>query len=231
KMLDKLQPPKISSRDYENGRIFYRKTMPGENVSKLYYREGMNGKEELLFDPTTYIKGKTLSIQGVLPSFDGKKIVISYSEAGSEISTIKVMNVATRTFLPETIYPSWFGPISWTFDNKSFFYFSQKTGDNTSPEFELNTKTKLHKLGDDIKNDQDFFSNESYPGLNIKSNDLPFAGLNKDSKGYVFTYLSNVRQEMFIYYAPSSQLNSEKLNWKVLCNPEDKLVRSMEFIG
>src|ERR1019366_595613 len=116
KMLDKLQPPKISSRDYENGRIFYRRTMPGENVSKLYYREGMNGKEELLFDPTTYIKGKTLSIQGVLPSFDGKKIVISYSEAGAEISTIKVMNVATRTFLPETIYPSWFGPISWTFD-------------------------------------------------------------------------------------------------------------------
>ena len=147
------------------------------------------------------MKGKTLSIQGVLPSFDGKKIVISYSEAGAEISTIKVMNVATRTFLPETIYPSWFGPISWTFDNKAFTYFSQKTGDNTSPEFELNTKTKLHKLGDDVKNDMDFFSNESYPDLDIKPNELPFAGLNKDSKGYVFTYLSNVRQEMFIYYA------------------------------
>ncbi len=39
KMLDKLQPPQINSRTYENGRIFYRKTMPGENVSKLYYRE------------------------------------------------------------------------------------------------------------------------------------------------------------------------------------------------
>ena len=47
--------------------------MPGENVSKLYYREGMNGKEQLLFDPTTYIKGKTLSIQSALPGYDGKK--------------------------------------------------------------------------------------------------------------------------------------------------------------
>jgi len=73
KRLDKLQPPAISGRDFENGRIFYRKTMPGENVSKLYYREGMGGKEQLLFDPAGFIKGKTLSIQSALPSFDGKK--------------------------------------------------------------------------------------------------------------------------------------------------------------
>ncbi|MEP6584180.1 MAG: prolyl oligopeptidase family serine peptidase [Ginsengibacter sp.] len=231
KMLDKLQPPQISSRNYENGKIFYRKTMPGENVSKLYYREGMNGKEQLLFDPTTYVKGKTLSIQGTLPSYDGKKIVIAYSESGAEISTIKVMDVATKTFMPETIYPSWFGPISWTFDNKAFTYFSQKTGDNTSPEFELNTKTRLHKLGDDVKNDIDFLSNESYPALDIKPNELPFAGLNKDSRDYIFGDLSNVRSEMFTYYAPASQLYSGKIDWKILCKPEDKIVRGREIIG
>lgn len=147
KKLDKLQPPRINGRAYEGGRIFYRKTMPGENVSKLYYREGYEGKEQLLFDPETFIQGKKLSIQSTLPSYDGKKIIIGYSEAGAEISTIKVLDIDTKTFLPETIYPSWFGPISWTFDNKAFTYFSQKTGDNTSPDFELNTKTKLHKLG------------------------------------------------------------------------------------
>ena len=231
KMLDKLQPPRISARDYENGKIFYRKTMPGENVSKLYYRQSMYDKEELLFDPTTYIKDKTLSIQSALPSYDGKKIIISYSAAGAEISTIRIMDVATKTFLRESIYPSWFGPISWTFDNKAFTYFSQKTGDNTSPEFELNTKTKLHKLGDDVKNDIDFFSNESYTNLDIKSNDLPFAGLNKDSRNFIFADLSNVRQEMFTYYAPISQLNSGKIDWKILCRPEDKIVRGREIIG
>jgi len=231
KMLDKLQPPRISGRNYENGRIFYKKTMPGENMGKLFYREGMNGKEQLLFDPTAFIKGKTLSIQSALPSYDGKKIIISYSEAGAEISTIKVMDVDTKLFLPETIYPSWFGPISWTFDNKAFTYFSQKTGDNTSPEFELNTKTKLHKLGDEVKNDIDFFSNESYTNLEIKPNDLPFAGLNKDSRAFVFADLSNVRSEMLTYYAPVYQFNSGKIDWKILCKPEDKIVRGREIIG
>ncbi|HEY4874909.1 MAG TPA: prolyl oligopeptidase family serine peptidase [Puia sp.] len=231
KMLDKLQPPRINGRDYENGRIFYRKTMPGENVAKLYYREGLNGQEQLLFDPITYIKDKKLSIQSILPSYDGKKIIISYSAAGAEISTIQVMDVDTKTFLPESIYPSWFGPISWTFDNKAFTYFSQKTGDNTSPEFELHTKTKLHKLGDDVKNDIDFFSDDTYPGLNIHANDLPFAGLNKDSRNYIFADLSNVRNEMFTYFAPASQLNSLKIDWKILCIPDDKIVRGREIIG
>jgi prolyl oligopeptidase len=230
KMLDKLQPPKINGRVYEGGRIFYRKTMPGENVSKLYYREGLDGKEQLLFDPTTFIKDKKLSIQSAMPSFDGKKILIGYAESGAEVSTIKVMDVDSKTFLPETIYPSWFGPISWTFDNKAFTYFSQKTGDNTSPEFELNTKTKLHKLGEDVKKDIDFFSNESYPKLNIKPNDLPLASLSKDSKDYIFANLSNVRSEIFSYFAPISQFNSGKIDWKVICTPDDKLVRGLENI-
>ena len=231
KKLNKLQPPKINSRSFEGGRVFYKKTMPGEKVAKLYYRQGMTGQEILLFDPTTYITGKTLSIEGLMPSYDGKKIIIWYSEGGAEISTIKVMDVDAKIFLPDNIYPSWFGAISWTFDNKAFTYFSQKTGDNTSPEFELNTKTKLHVLGDDVKNDRDFFSNESYPALDIKPNELPFAGLNKDSKNYIFTELSNVRTEMYMYYAPIEQFNSGKIQWKILCKPSDGIVRDRIIIN
>lgn len=230
KMLDRIQPPQFTQFNYQGGRLFYRKKMPGENL-KLYYRQGLNGKEIMLFDPSNFIKGKTLSLQSFLPSYDGKKILIAWSERGAEVSTIRVMDVDTKTYLPESIYPSWFGPISWTFDNKAFTYFSQKTGDNTSPEFELNTKTRLHKLGDDVKNDIDFLSNESYPQLNIQPNVMPIAWLNNDSRNYIFADLSNVRKEMYTLFAPVSQFNSGKIQWKVLCNPEDKLVRSREIIG
>ncbi len=140
------------------------------------------------------------------------------------------MDVDSKKFLPESIYPSWFGPISWTFDNKAFTYFSQKTGDNSDPEFELNTKSKLHILGEDEKRDKDFFSNESYPDLGIKPNELPFAGLNKDSKKYIFSDLSNVLPEMYTYYATIEQLNNAKINWKILCKPSDGLVRGREII-
>ncbi len=52
--LDKLQPARYSGIQYENGRVFYRKTLGGENVGKLYYRQGWKGAEKLLFDPASF---------------------------------------------------------------------------------------------------------------------------------------------------------------------------------
>ena len=42
KKLDNLQPPVYYLPDRENGRVFYQKRMPGEKVSKVFYREGIN---------------------------------------------------------------------------------------------------------------------------------------------------------------------------------------------
>jgi prolyl oligopeptidase len=227
--LDKRKPANYSSIAYEGGRLFYKKTLGGENVGKLYYREGWSGPEKLLLDPGSYKPGVKTTIQAVVPSYDGKRIALGLSASGAEVSELRVLNVDSGTLAADSIYPSWFGPIGWTLDNQSFFYFSQKTADNKSAEFELNTKTKLHRVGADPATDRDFFSNEAYPGLNIAPNELPFASIDKTYPQYVFASLSNVRNEMRVFYAPASQLEQAKLNWKVLCEPSDSLVRGMEY--
>ena len=43
--LDKLNPATYSGITYEHGRVFYKKTLGGENVGKLYYREGWEGRK------------------------------------------------------------------------------------------------------------------------------------------------------------------------------------------
>lgn len=230
KKLDKLQPAKINGRTYMKGRIFYRKTMPGQSVGKLYYREGMSGKEQLLFDPLAYMKGKTLSIEGYIPSFDAKFIAIAYSESGAEVSTIKVMKVATKQFLKDNIYPA-AGLEGWSFDNKYILYNWLKTADNKDPLARLNTKTKLHKVGGGAKTDIDFFSNASYPELKIAPSVYPTAQVINDNKKYVFAGEASVQNEFTTYYAPVSQFYSGKIQWKTLCKPTDKLVRGMEFVG
>jgi len=230
KKLDKLQPPRIGSIVYENGRIFYRKTMPGENVGKLYFRQGISGKELLLFDPKTYIKGKTLTLESAIPSYDGKKIAIGYSEQGAEVSTIKVMDIATMKFLNDSIYPT-AGIMNWTFDNKGFFYMWIKSADNKDPESRLNSKTKLHYLGSASGNDTDFFSNESYPELTIAPGLYPYVFLSEDSKNYLFSGVGSVQPELVQYYAPIEQLGSKKIQWKPLCTASDMLVRGFNAIG
>ncbi len=230
KKLDKLQPPRINSIIYENGRYFYHKRNPGEIVSKLYYRQGINGKEELLFDPQAYITGKTLTIDAAIPSYDGKKLTIGYSQQGAEVTIIKVMDVDTKKFLNDSIYPS-AGPGSWTFDNKSFFYTWIKSADNKDPGSRLNSKTKLHVLGNPMSSDIDFFSNESYPEMKIDPSVYPFAFLSEDSKNYIFSGVGSVQPEITANYAPADQLHAKKIQWKTLCTPSDKLVRGFAIIG
>ncbi|MBD1393411.1 hypothetical protein [Mucilaginibacter glaciei] len=46
-----LKPYNINFVGKKGGRYFYKKTLPAENVGKLYYRVGENGKEILLYDP------------------------------------------------------------------------------------------------------------------------------------------------------------------------------------
>jgi prolyl oligopeptidase len=230
KKLDKLQPPVYYSPIKENGRIFYQKRFPGEKVSKVYYREGIQGKEQMLFDPLTFIPGKILSVQQIIPSYDAKKLVIAYSESGAEVSTIQVMNVDTKQFLPDIITAT-AGPGSWTFDNNAFMYMWIKSADNADPTGRLNPKTKLHKLGTDVKTDIDFFSNESYPALNIEAKAYPFVFFVKDSKDYIFAGEGTVQREMKFYYAPIAQLYSGNIQWKSLSALDDKLVRSVDMDG
>lgn len=228
--LDKLQPARIRNVMYEGGRLFYRKTMPGEKVGKLYYREGMNGKEVLLFDPSTYIAGKTLTLSSGMPSYDGKKIAISYTQEGAEVDVIKVMNVDTRQFMKDSIFPS-AGFNTWTFDNNSFSYMWIQNADNKDPNSRLNPKSKMHTVGDLQENDIDFFSNGSYPELNIAPGVYPFVFLSKDAPQYIFSGTGSVQPEIVAYAAPIGEIKNKKINWKPLCKAEDKLVRSFAVIG
>lgn len=140
------------------------------------------------------------------------------------------MDVDTKKFLPDVV-PATGGAIGWNFDNTAFVYMWIRSADNTDPNARLNPKNKLHKLGTDVKGDVDFFSNETYPSLGIEAKSYPYAFLSKDAKNYIFGGVGTVQSELTAFYAPISQYNSGKIQWKTLCTPADKLVRSFDMIG
>ena len=226
--LDKLKPAAYSDITYENGRVFYKKTLGGENVGKLYFREGWNGEEKLLFDPTTYKAGVTTTIEGAVPSWDGKHIVIGLSAGGAEWSELRVLDVKRGTLLPDSIYPSE-GSMGWLKDNRSFFYDAGKEADIKSLDIELNRKTRIHELGTDVATDKDIFSDENDPELGITAKEIPGAYIDESYPGYIVGSLQTVQNEMRAFYAPVSGLKEGKIKWTVLCQPSDNLVRGMAF--
>jgi prolyl oligopeptidase len=228
--LDKLKPARYTDITFESGRVFYKKTLGGENVGKVFYRDGWNGEEKLLFDPGTYKAGVTTTVQSIDPSFDGRYLVMGLSSGGAEWSELRIMDVAKGSLLPDSIYPS-YGPFGWKLDNTSFFYDAGKVTDIKDMGIELDRKTRLHKLGADVGTDADVFSDESYPDLGIAPKEQPQASVDESYPDYIFGSVSTVQNEMRIYYAPVSELNDPKIKWNVLCKTSDNLVRGIEFYG
>jgi prolyl oligopeptidase len=234
--LDKLKPASYSQITYEHGRVFYKKSLGGENVGRLYFREGWKGSEQLLFDPAGFKPtgakpGDVATIVGYTPSPDGRHLVLALSAAGAEYSELRPLEVDSRKLQPETIYPS-YGALGWTMDSKSFFYDAGKVTDVKSPEIELNRKTRLHRLGTDVATDPDFFSNESYPRLGITPKEFPMASIDESYPAFVVGTVGTVQNEMRLFYAPSPEpqpTRGRKLEWSVLASPSDNLVRGIVF--
>jgi prolyl oligopeptidase len=229
KEIDKKQVVQINPIDFISGRLFYYKIIPGEKVNKLFYRDGLySGAEHLLFDPLNYFKRKTLSISGAEPSPDGKKIIITYQQGGSELNTMNIMDVATRKFIDVDITPV-FGA-QWTHDGKAILYGTTKNFNTNTKDinFGLNSKTRLYVPGTKKESDRDFFSNESNPNLNIRPEEYPSAWVERFSKKYLFAGRSTVQAENFWYYAPISQIKG-KPDWKILCTPKDSLTGNLIF--
>ena len=232
--LDKLQPASYAAIHFKHGRVFYKKTLGGENVGKLYFREGWTGAEKLLFDPAAYkpiaaLASGIITIQSVLPSPDGRSVAMGFSAGGAEYSELRVLEVDDRKLLPESMYPS-YGALGWTMDSKALFYDAGKVTDITSAAIKLNRKTRLHKLGSKPESDADFFSNESNPELGITAKEFPVATIDESYPDYVVGRALTVQREQRLFYAAASQLKkSGKLEWKVLSETSDGLVRGTAF--
>ncbi|MGO8997041.1 MAG: prolyl oligopeptidase family serine peptidase [Polyangiaceae bacterium] len=233
--LDKLKPARYTDFDLKGGRLFYRKRLGGENVGKLYYREGWNGAEQLLFDPGTYkstaaTAGTTTTLTSFLPSWDGKRVALAISSGGAEYSEIRVLEVARRDLLPESIYPSR-SPFAWLPDGKSFLYDASNETDITSPTIELNRKAKEHTLGTPASADRDVFGNAHNPDLKLEPKELASATIDPRAPGIVFGYVGTVQNEMKIYVAPLSALTAAKPAWTKVADYDDNLVRGFELCG
>ncbi len=228
--LDKHRPQVYSDIVMEHGRFFYKKILAGQNVSKLYYRDGWDGTEKLLFDPGTYKTGVVTTINSFSPSWNGKYVVLGLTSGGAEWSELRILKVDPGTLLPESFYPSE-GANGWLKDNQTFFYDAGKVSDIKSLDIELNRKTRLHKLGTDFAGDRDIFSDETNPDLDIAPKEWPSANIDESYPDYLLGSVSTVQSEMRLYYAPVADLKRDKIHWQTLCKTSDNLVRGLAFYG
>jgi len=65
----------------------------------------------------SFIKGHTLNIKKFYPITTRTKVAIETAEGGGEVATIRIINVATKQFYKDAIYPALYGVSGWLNDS------------------------------------------------------------------------------------------------------------------
>lgn len=212
----------------DNDKYFYLKKNGDEKVSKVYYRNGFLGKEELLYDPSNYKNsenGHSFVIGYISPSWDGNNIAISISEKGGELADVIIMDVNTKQIHPEIITntaPASFDGIKWLDDNSGFFCVAFSTTDPKSKDFYKNTRTVLYKLGTDPKEMTDVFSAKNNPDLDISESQYPMIlNFDRDDQNYL-GMIVDYQSYRKTFIISKKDLLAGKKNWKPFSDPTDK---------
>ncbi len=212
-------------RRLPNGWYFYLKRLPQDNTFKLYVREGLTGRETLLFDPEKFAKtaGKPFAINYYEPSRDGNFVACGLSAAGSEDAVIHVLETATGKEVDKPIDRAQFGGVSWRPDGKSFFYNRLQKVEPDMPETERYQKSRvyLHVVGADADREPPVFGYEISPRVKMEPADDPYINTMPDCKYALGLIEHGTRQELTVYVAPLASVGKPSTPWQKICDVED----------
>lgn len=131
------------------GRYFYFKNDGLQNQSVLYKLETLKSDPVVLIDANSWSKDGTVALGTTSFSDNGRFVAYSVSDAGSDWSTWRVMEVETGHLLPDELKWVKFSAASWTMDNKGFFYcrYDEPSKEAEFQKTNLNQKVFYHRVG------------------------------------------------------------------------------------
>ncbi len=145
----------ISAPSHRKGRYFYTRKHANKEKTIVYWKQGEQGAEKVLFDPNAWSTDGTKGLGGWWPSLDGKYVAYSVKENNSDETTTRIHEVATGKDLSDAIAGTKYSGASWTPDGKGFYYtwVPPAGGPVTVAERPGFAEVRFHKLGTDAAKD------------------------------------------------------------------------------
>ncbi len=216
-----------------NGDLFYFKQLAAENVAKIYFRDGATGAERLLIDPEAFPKADpqdhfTLSFYRVSP--DGSKLLYGFAASGSELTTLRVFDLASGKDLPEAIdrLEAEYALPSWLPDSKSFTFSRRRkiAADAPPTEGYKFTQAFWHTIGSDPDRAPMVFGSSAAgsvaPGSPpLGEMDFPAVIVPVGSQWAIVQIKHGDETDITLYAAPLAALGKPDIAWTKICGRAD----------
>jgi prolyl oligopeptidase len=148
---EKISPPhKVAGRFY----VFSRNDGL-QNHDVVYTAETPDAEPKVLLDPNTWTKDGTAALTEMEFSADGKYLAYGVAESGSDWTTWKVLDVATRRPLADDLKWIRFSSASWAADSKGFYYsrYPEPKPGEKYQAIPRHQKVYYHRLGTPQRDD------------------------------------------------------------------------------
>jgi len=134
-------------------RYFFRKRLPDQEQPGIYLREGVDGEDRLLLDPTQLSTGKYTAVKPLRVSPDGRLLLYEIKQGGERTGTFALLEIATRTTLPDVLPRGYLRGFAFAPDGKGFYYVHEPV-DSKRPFYRAAYR---HALGTSSEEDEEIF--------------------------------------------------------------------------
>jgi prolyl oligopeptidase len=148
-------------------RYFFSRNDGRQNQSVLMVQDGLTGTPRVLIDPNGWAKDGATALAEWHPSGDGRYLVYTVQDGGTDWRIVRVMDVETGEQLGDELRWVKFSNISWTKDNKGFFYSRFAEPDSNAEFQSVNTNQTVfyHQLGTSQAQDRQVYATQDRPLL------------------------------------------------------------------
>jgi prolyl oligopeptidase len=155
--------PKYSSPSRKGPYYFFSKNDGLQNQSVLYIQKGLEGTPEVLIDPNTWSKDGTSRLGAFAPSADAKHAVYGISQSGSDWQQYKVMELATKKTLPDTIDWVKVSGVAWQGDGFYYSRYPEPTKGKEKASINEDHRVYFHKVGTPQSQDRQIYQDAANP--------------------------------------------------------------------
>lgn len=212
-----------------SGEYFYFRQAADENLAKLYRRQDLNGKEEMLIDPAQMKAevGGHFALSFYSPSPDGRYVIFGFAPSGSEETSLQVLDMQSKQVLPDSIgnLEPYYTPPQWLPNSSGFFYCQLRQLPPEAPPTEgyKRSRTFVHRIGDDPSKDAVVFAMDMSPRVGMTDEDFPSIVVPIGSVYMIGKIKHGDANQLTLYSARLSALASDDVPWQMICDVPDSV--------
>jgi prolyl oligopeptidase len=146
------------------GRYFYTRNSGLQNQAQLFVRKGLRGEARLLLDPNAWANDGATALDDWKPSEDGRYLLYSVQDGGSDWRILRVLDVASGKSLADEVRWAKFTALAWV-GSEGFLYsrFPEPKPGEAFQARNYDQAVYFHRIGTAQSADELVFATPGHP--------------------------------------------------------------------